>query len=374
MNGKISKTEGAFQLSNSYEDSVYSIKTSLPFPAEYEDKLKLLEHSIDSISEMVTITDNEDRFIFVNQAFLDRYGYTEEEVLGKTPAILSPNPQDTCPIIKGGSRWTGELLNITRSGERFFIKLETSVVKDENGKAIGNIGIAKDMTEQIEAEEKLKRSESLASLGRMTSYLSHRIKMPLTGIKLNIEALMEQMSKDNKFLDSFVFINKEIKHLEGMLNNVLQFSRQRETLQQEVSLHQILEQVVELLDPVLKKQRIRFISQVSEEQVKGDPGEIKTLFNHLIENSIEAIQMQGEIEFLSVVDLKRKMHRLFIRDTGCGIKSARKIFDPFYTTKEGGTGLGLSIVQQIVENHKGTISLIFSEPGNTIFQVSLPLS
>ncbi len=496
MNGKISKTEGAFQLRDSFKDNVYSIKTSLPFSAEYEDKLKLLEHSIDSISEMVTITDKEDRFIFVNQAFLDRYGYTEEEVLGKTPSILSPNPQDTCPIIKGGSRWTGQLLNITSSGERFFIKLETSVVKDENGNAIGNIGIAKDMTGQLKAEEKirklskaveqnpaaiiitdkegtveyvnpkfvevtgytseeiigktprilksgskspeeyaelwstilsgkewsgeftnkkkdgtffhehaiispiknskgeithfvgvkeditekkaaeekLKRSETLASLGRMTSYLSHEIKSPLTAIKLNIEVLMEQMKSESGYSDSFRIINKEIKRLDNLLKDVLQFSKQRETLFQKVFPDKILTQVIELLAPVLEKQKIRIISQVSEDPIKGDPLEINTLFHQLIENSIEAIGENGEIEFLSVPDIKRKMHRIFIRDTGRGIKTAKRIFEPFYTTKQTGTGLGLSIVQQIIENHNGSVSLIFSEPGNTIFQVSLPLA
>jgi two-component system sensor histidine kinase AtoS len=159
-----------------------------------------------------------------------------------------------------------------------------------------------------------------------------------------------------------------------MLKDVLQFSKHRETLLQNLALDDILNQVITLLNPVLKKQKIRLINQVSGEQVKGDPGEIKTLFHHLIENSIEAIQENGEIEFLTVLDLKRKMHRVFIRDTGCGIKSSRRIFEPFYTTKESGTGLGLSIVQQIIENHNGTIALIFSEPGNTIFQISLPLA
>jgi signal transduction histidine kinase len=91
-------------------------------------------------------------------------------------------------------RWSGELVNRTKAGEKFHIRLETSVVRDENGEPIGNIGIAKDMTEQLEAEEKFKRSETLAALGRMTSYLSHEIKSPLTAIKLNIEVLTQQLN------------------------------------------------------------------------------------------------------------------------------------------------------------------------------------
>lgn len=481
---------------NNEGNLIYSILMvkDLSFEEGQNEKLTLLGHSIDSISEMVSITDKENKFIFVNKAFVDRYGYTEEEVLGKTPSILSADPQNSCPYIKGGSRWQGELLNVTKSGERFFIKLETSVVKNDIGEPIGNIGIAKDITERLkaeenlrklskaveqnpaaiiitdkmgnieyvnpkfvkvtgykaeeiigktprilksgnksseeyaklwstilsgeewsgefmnkkkdgtffhehaiispiknskgeithfvgvkeditekkEAEEKLKRSETLASLGRMTSYLSHEIKSPLTAIKLNIEVLMEQIKADGEHDDSFRIINKEIKRLDRHLKDVLQFSRQRETLFQKVYPDRILKRVIALLNPVLEQREIRIINQVSEDTVKADPGELETLFHQMIENSIDAIDKNGEIEFLSVPDIKRNMHRIFIRDSGSGIKSAKRIFEPFFTTKKSGTGLGLSIVQQIIESHNGTISLIFSEPGNTIFQVSLP--
>jgi two-component system sensor histidine kinase AtoS len=88
---------------------------------------------------------------------------------------------------------------------------------------------------------------------------------------------------------------------------------------------------------------------------------------------MDSIEHKGLIEFRSVIDKKTNMHRIFVRDNGCGIKVPKKIFEPFFSTKQSGTGLGLSIVQQIIEKHKGTISLVFSEPGNTIFQVSLPL-
>ncbi len=477
---------------------IYSILMvkDLSLEEEQDEQLKLLGHSINSISEMVSITDRKDRFIFVNRAFLDRYGYTEDEVIGKTPVILCADPKNTCPVVKGGFRWSGELINRSKSGELFHIKLETSVVKNDRGEPIGNIGIAKDITEQLkteenlrklskaveqnpaaivitdkqgkveyvnpkfvevtgytsgemigmtpgllksgskspdeyaamwstllsgeewtgeflnkkkngtffhehaiispiknsegeithfvavkeditekkEAEEKLKRSETLASLGRMTSYLSHEIKSPLTAIKLNIEVLMEQMRDEIKYSYSFAIISKEIKRLDSMLKDVLQFSKQKEVLFQKISPDEILQQVISLLNPSLEKKKIRIINQVSSEPVMGDPGELKTMLHQLIENSIEAIDTEGEIEFLSVLDTKRRMHRLFIRDTGCGIRSPERIFEPFFTSKQTGTGLGLSIVQQIIEKHNGTISLIFSEPGNTIFQVSLPMA
>ncbi len=483
---------------NQNGDLLYSVLMvqDLSLEEMQNKQLKLLGHSINSISEMVTITDREDKFIFVNKAFIDRYGYKEEEILGKNPRILSAEPSQYIVKIVGDVRWKGELINRTKKGDLFPIYLETSIVKNDNGEPIGFIGVAKDITEQKkteehikklskaveqnpaailitdkegqieyvnpkfiditgyqpgevigktprllksgnktkdeyealwntilsgnewtgdfinkkkngevfhehaiispiknklgeithfvavkedvtarkEAEEKLKRTESLAALGRMTSYLSHEIKTPLTSIKLNIDMLMEQMQSEKSCGQSFQIINKELKRLENLLKDVLQYSKKRGNLFGDIRADSMLKQVIHLMQPVFEGKNISIINKISHDPVRGDSDELKTMFMQLIENSIDAIGQDGEIEFLSVIDAKKKMHRIFIRDNGCGVKPAKNIFEPFYTTKRTGTGLGLSIVQQIIEKHNGTISLIFSEPGNTIFQLSLPLA
>jgi len=207
----------------------------------------------------------------------------------------------------------------------------------------------------------------------MTSYLSHEIRTPLTAIKLNIDMLMEQMRENTCCDKSFQIINKELKRLENLLKDVLQYSKKRVEIYGAISADSILKQVTQLMQPVFEGKNISIINKISHDLVKGDPDELKTMFMQLIENSVDAIGQDGEIEFLSVIDAKKKMHRIFMRDTGCGVKPVKNIFEPFYTTKRTGTGLGLSIVQQIIEKHNGTIFLIFSEPGNTIFQLSLPL-
>ncbi len=340
-----------------------------------DEELKLLEQSINSISEMVSITDEQDIFIFVNKAFKERYGYSENEILGKKPEILRDSSKNNPVILKNSEekRWTGELINKTKDGEIFSIILETSNVENNDGEVIGYIGIAKDISEQKKLEENMRQAENFAILGRMTSYLSHEIKTPLTAIKLNIEMLTEKLNGEQAYSQSFQIINKEIKRLEKLLKDVLQFSRERENILYEISLKELLKQVTDLLKPVISKKKISIINNFGPEVIKGDSSEIKTMLHQLIENSIEAIDYNGIIEFRSVKDLNKKLLRIFVRDTGSGIKSSIKIFEPFYTTKQSGTGLGLSIVQKIIKKHHGTISLIFSEPGNTIFQISLPL-
>jgi len=91
----------------------------------------------------------------------------------------------------------------------------------------------------------------------------------------------------------------------------------------------------------------------------------------MIQNSIDAIKKTGTITISShLVDGVLIIH---ITDDGCGIEEPNNIFDPFFTTKVSGTGLGLSISQKIIEQHNGTFSLISSKPGETIFEIKLPL-
>jgi two-component system cell cycle sensor histidine kinase/response regulator CckA len=459
-------------------------------------QLKLLGHSVNCITEMVCITDRDNKFIFCNRAFLEKYGYKEEEVLGNIPQILHPDSGRVINMLNTRARWSGELINRKKNGELFPIYLETSEIKNETGEPIGYIGIARDITaEKImeadhkklskaveqnpaaiiitdrdgkieyvnpkfvaitgygadevigknpgilksgnktrkeydklwltllsgnewrgefinkkksgelfyeyaiispikdsrgeithfvgiqeditarkEAEAHMKRAENLAELGRMTSYISHEIKTPLTAIKLNIEMLMEQLSEEKRCAQSFRIMNKEINRLDKLLKDILQFSRRKECRVCELRADDLLSQVVNLLEPVLTEKHISIINNISSEYVKGEADELKTMLHQMIENSIEAIEDGGEIEFLSAIDTRKNMHRIFMRDTGCGIKHSERIFEPFHTTKKSGTGLGLSIVHQIMEKQHGSVSLIFSEPGNTIFQISLPLA
>lgn len=130
-----------------------------------EEKIQTLGQALMSISECVSITDVNDKIIFVNNAFLKTYGYSEKEVLGKTMTMFrSPNndpavvKQIQPATLAGG--WHGELLNRRKDGSDFPIYLSTSVVRDEHGSVVAMVGIASDITERREAERILRDSET----------------------------------------------------------------------------------------------------------------------------------------------------------------------------------------------------------------------
>ena len=128
------------------------------------EALTLLSHTVKSIGESISITDLKNNILFVNDAFLKTYGYTEQEIIGKPITIIANYPIiDNQAIldetIKGG--WQGELLNKKKDGTVFSIFLSTSIVNDENGQPIGLVGVATDITERKRAEEELQNERNL---------------------------------------------------------------------------------------------------------------------------------------------------------------------------------------------------------------------
>jgi PAS domain S-box-containing protein len=129
-----------------------------------EKQLNLLGHTVKSIGECVSVTDTNDKILFVNDAFLRTYRYAEHEILGKNISILrSPNnaPELVGTIYDAARNegWHGEMLNRAKDGHEFPISLSTSLVRDENGSAVALVGVASDITERKLAEQALQKSE-----------------------------------------------------------------------------------------------------------------------------------------------------------------------------------------------------------------------
>ena len=132
-----------------------------------EGQIQLLANAVESAGLLISITDDKNRFTFVNRAFLDAYGYTYKEVLGKTPRFLySPkNPAGLCERVfleTLAANWKGEILNCRKDGTEFPIALSTSQIKDGQGNVIGLVGVAKDISELKQAEKQQAALSQLA--------------------------------------------------------------------------------------------------------------------------------------------------------------------------------------------------------------------
>jgi len=162
------------------------------------EELTLLSHTVKSIGESISITDLNNNILFVNEAFLKTYGYTEQEIIGKPISVVSYDPlikdQEVLrETIRGG--WQGELLNRKKDGTIFSISLFTSVVNDEKGQPIGLVGVASDITERKHAEEALRESQAI-----YRSFIEH------------LPAGVFRKDREGRF----VFVNSLFCRLKGM--------------------------------------------------------------------------------------------------------------------------------------------------------------
>jgi two-component system sensor histidine kinase AtoS len=141
-----------------------------------------------------------------------------------------------------------------------------------------------------------------------------------------------------------------------------------------ISVHEKINSIKQGINHLLTQKQIKIQNHIGEEKVFADAQNIQSLFTQLIDNSIEAIGNNGVIEFTTKVNKEYELLDIFIKDNGCGFTNPNKVFEPFFTTKSSGTGLGLAIAKKIVEQHNGSINLVSSKPGETIFKISLPLT
>ncbi len=238
------------------------------------------------------------------------------------------------------------------------------------GKINNFIAIKEDITELKRTANELKQSEKFAGLGKMAAYITHELKTPLASIKMNIDRLEKDKSFDDDSKRLFSSIQEEVARLTNLLKNILQFSNQSSLPFSEINLYKKIENVREFLDPLLNEKGIIILNKASNHNVFADAQQLRSLFIHLIENSIDSMHSGGEIEISS--EIKGELCYIYVKDNGCGLSCTKNIFEPFVTTKPTGTGLGLPIVKNIVDKHSGTIRLVSSRPGETIFEIVLP--
>ncbi len=225
--------------------------------------------------------------------------------------------------------------------------------------------------------DELLVAKKVAAVGHLALGLVHEIRNPLSAIQMNMQMIRKKSTLDGTLRENFAIAEGEIRRLNRLLKDVLDFARSRPLRLQQAELGEITQRLIRLLNERLEAQRIQTEIQIASPlNLVCDPEQIHQVLLNLVLNATEAMQdIPGERRLVIAASSRDGMAVITISDTGHGIPHEKlgQLFDPFFTTKVAGGGLGLSMLQTIVLRHGGSVT-VESEPNQgATFIVSLPL-
>ncbi len=365
---------------------------------EINKQKRLFETMFNTIPDGVVITDTERVIQLANKGMKSTFGYNPEKLLGKSTKILYADQakyQITGEtVFSGKSKQAGDLY-ITRykdrSGREFSGETFGAKLFDGNNQWIGNLGIMRDITEREQAEMRIQQSQRMESIGDLAGGIAHDFNNLLFPIVGMAEMLLEDLHKDSPEYENAQEIFVAGIRAGELVKQILAFSRQSEHTMMPVRVQNVLKEALKLSRSTIPADiEIHQNIQVDCGLIKADATQIHQVAMNLITNAYHAVQEKGGIISVTLRQItlgkgeledstigQGQYIMLTVSDTGVGIASSimKKIFDPYFSTKEQGkgTGLGLAMVFGIIKEHQGDIK-VYSEIGRgTTFNVYLPL-
>lgn len=236
--------------------------------------------------------------------------------------------------------------------------------------------LAGQRTAQEQLREELRRSEQLASLGKLLAGLAHEIRNPLAGIRSTVQ-LWQRMRDPAKMTGSLEAVVEATARLDEILTRLLHFARTEHAERRPLQVNDLVVETFRLLDAHAQDQHVVLESDLAPTlpPVTGSPSSLRQVLLNLATNALQAMPSGGTLRCRTRHDKPAGMVEVTIADTGSGVSQSDRqhLFEPFFTTRPEGTGLGLALCREILTQHGGLIELMTrQEPGAT-FRILLPV-
>ena len=349
-----------------------------------DDVIRSLEtfhrHVIDNIPSGIITTGIRGDVNLVNDTACGILGVSREEVSGRKIGDVLAGMEETGDRKGEDSRLPRPEIRFRRpDGVEIHLGFSSSRMRDAEGNATGQVFIFQDLTPIKQMEERVRIADRLAGVGELAAGLAHEIRNPLASIAGSSQLLRESPGVPGEAAATLLeIIERESRRLNGLITDFLAYAGPSARNVQAVDLPGLVRDVAEAIRAGEARDggiSIAFAA-TKDLSVEGDPEQLRQVMWNLVRNALQATPPGGRV-LLDVFEQIRQGSRFIVAavaDSGAGIAPGDlgRIFNPFFTTKEGGTGLGLSISQRIIHYHKGFIE-VRSVPGKgSTFSVFLP--
>ena len=370
-----------------------------------EQELRYQATLLDNVSEAVIATDLDFNIQMWNHAATGMYGWQASEVVGLNMAQVVPiryldgaDEADVIAQFQLDGVWEDEVIQQHRDGHDIHVHASVAVVRDEQGQPIGAVAVNRDITEQKKAQEResdlhrqAEEHEKLAAVGQLAAGIAHDFNNLLTGVMGHAQMMLLTRGVPEAVRTDAQVILEQGQRAAKLIRQILDFSRKSIMQRQALSLLPFVEEQIKLLQRTIPENiGIELVADQDQYIVNASPTQMQQILTNLAVNARDAMGEGGQIQ----IGLARRYFPysdstpfpemavgdwivLSISDTGTGIPQEirKRIYEPFFTTKETGqgTGLGLSQVYGIVKQHGGFIDVESTIAVGSKFLIYLPV-
>lgn len=350
-------------------------------------KLELNQQYLKSIlkdsDSAIMVVDKNEQFIAWNKGAERLFGYTEDEVLGRSSTLLLPDDVKYLnelnwiqnEVMRNDQIKIVDTERKTKKGEILSVRLNVNKLPDINNEYAGRSIIIKDYTEYKRLQAQIDQSEKLAVIGQLAAGVAHEIGNPLTAISSLVQ-ILQRRSKDEFMTEQLVMIKENIDRISKIVRELVDFSRPPSYETKSHDITSIIKTALGIVkyDKRVRKVNFETILEIELPFVTVAADQLLQVFVNILLNALDAVEGEGTISVKSY----QQEEKVFvdITDDGCGMDETviAQIFDPFFTTKEvgKGTGLGLSVSYGIIKKFGGEITVSSRLNEGSTFSVMLP--
>ncbi|HKP71872.1 MAG TPA: PAS domain S-box protein [Pyrinomonadaceae bacterium] len=362
-----------------------------------EERIREQAALLDKAQDAIVVRGLDDRILYWNKSAERIYGWAAEEAVGRTARELrlrnelnEAQFERAAQAVAGRGEWTGELRQLTKTGDEITVESRWTLVRDDGGEARSILVINTDITDRKKVESQFLRAQRMESIGTLAGGIAHDLNNILSPILMAVQVLQLKAGGDDE-RQWLEMLQTNAERGADMVRQVLSFARGVEGERVALQPKHLVKDVIKILKDTLPKSiGIKFDVPGDLWMVSADATQIHQVLMNLSVNARDAMPRGGELtiraENVALDENYARMHLeakpgkfvlITVADTGTGMppEVISRIFEPFFTTKETGkgTGLGLSTALTIVRSHGGFIN-VYSEPGKgTQFGVHLPV-
>jgi signal transduction histidine kinase len=376
--------------------------------AQFDQASRELDHWIDerdpSLNPASPLTTEKEREVFkkLNDAYDDYLNSARAVHTNAQPALVSPGQLAELNAFNAQAERMRDLVrqlsDAHRSAEAAFLANATASLGSLRGTLVASVlmllvlvaalgwVIYRDMiaplrTKLVHSQTLLEWQEKLATLGTLAAGIAHEIRNPLTSLKARLYTLEKHLQAVPAARKDTDIISAEISRLEHIVQDVLSFARPADPKLETITADTLLREIQGLMSPNLESREVQLVVESSPELlVRADSGHLKQVLINLARNAAEAIDGPGTVTLRARAAQAQLDGReteaviLEVSDTGKGIppEVEKRLFDPFFSTKESGTGLGLPISARLVQKQGGALQYQTRPGHGTTFGVVLP--